>query len=212
MTYAEAMATEAPSPRDRARTDRARTDRLHSGAHVQRYRVQLDQPLARLVMLEMDLSGEHPTQRFQWITKGSDLVMFVSDVTQPDFGIPTALLERCRVAQVPMIVVLTHVDRMAAIEELKTRLGRKACSELDEAICRAVDEDRGRFGKDVTVVPLWVDQDRGEMYGINQRLIPALAAVLTKAQSRVVLEAIAAPSCESQVARAGKASSREQSV
>ena len=168
--------------------DRASVDHLPGVRHVSRHRVQLAEPLARLVVLEAELDRHAGPTQLGWISQHADLAVLVCDATQPadeTYDKLESLFSAC--AERSVVAVLTHVDQL--IEPLDD--WKQSDAGVDEAMWAASGPWREKLKSLVAaVVPVCTDVRNARVYGVDEWFVPVVSAELNPRQSTVLLAAI----------------------
>jgi hypothetical protein len=132
-------------------------------------------------------------QEIQEAATGSDLVLLVLDATQPARNRDVEMLDAVRSAFAdhperklpPVLAVLTHIDGLRPVLEWSPPYDwRDPKRPKEHSIRDAVDYNAGILGGRVSaVVPVCGDFSRGRVYGIEEYLLPAIAARLSEVKA-----------------------------
>jgi hypothetical protein len=168
--------------------ERASIDRLPGSQAIRRYRIQLHDPLARLVLLEVDSPREMYAPHIQAVDATCDVILLVVDAPTIElsrFELPDSLQE---LPGIPVIVVLTSCDQLMdrSHQELSD-------VQVDDEIRQFTEGIRDEIGNGMCVIPVWNGIAPGAVDGIRQWLVPAVTNVLSRKQAKIFLHAIAQP-------------------
>ena len=163
---------------------------------MQRYSVQLAEPIGRLVVLEAPLGPDMDSHQLQWIAAQADVVVMVVDAMRMDEhcdGVFSAAISDA-LPGTPVIVVLTFVDQLAG-ESWQPRYDwQKPLTNCDYLIRDTIDDVRRRLGYGFAgILPACTDSKQTQIHGIAEWIIPAVAAAVRKDQASIFLRAIEHP-------------------
>jgi uncharacterized protein len=176
----------------------AATDVLPLTKHVQRFRLELPDSPDRLVLLDTagySQDGATTTQvaETRVAFRQADLVLLVMNVTSPARDADRRMIEELRnwykanvrLKPPPVVGVLTHIDGLSPMMEWSPPYDWNEPKRPKERNIReAVEYNRGEFGDLLAgVVPVCTDHERNRVYGIDEWLLPAMAAVLSDARA-----------------------------
>jgi predicted GTPase len=183
----------------------ARTDVLPETDEVTQY--ELDLPEARERVLLLDTPGygvagatRRQMKQTQIALREADLVLLVLNASNPARDpdrqtlntIRQQLLDQQHLKLPPVIAVLTHIDCLSPAMEWEppynwlTPTHRK-----EESIRGAVDYTLEQLGAHLdAVAPVCSDAQRQRVYGVEQWLLPVIAAKLGEARGCAVLRAL----------------------
>ena len=167
---------------------RSTRDRLPGATHVSRYRVQLGEPFARLVVLEADLVLNTIARDLRWIAEKCDLVVFVCKVTgskDEARAILRTLLQNG--AGPPVVTALSHVDQIA---EVPARAGRAFDIDQMRTIKESIAPWEAEFEAMSTDFAA-VFTESGQWIGVDEWLVPAIVRQLSEVKANILLHAIA---------------------
>jgi imidazole glycerol phosphate synthase subunit HisF len=168
--------------------DRSTRDRLPGATHVSRYRVQLGEPLARLVVLEADLVLNTISRDLRWIAEKCDVVVFVCKATASMDEARAILRTLAKDGGVgPAIVTaVSHIDRVA---EVTGEAGRPIGIDQIRAIKESIGTWETEFeGTSTDLVP--VSTKPGHGIGVGEWLLPAIVRQLSEDKANILLRAI----------------------
>jgi hypothetical protein len=184
---------------------RARTDVLPATSEIQRYELQPEGIPTRLVLL--DTAGYAHTgpkadqlQATEDAAQQSDLLLLVLHARNPARQADHELLQRMRawfadrpdLRMPPIVAVLTHIDLLSPAMEWAPPYNwqhpqRPKEKQIEQAVA-AVREQLGEYL--AGVVPACTAE--GKVYGINEWLLPAVAALLDEVHAVALLRCLRA--------------------
>jgi len=196
-------------------TDRqAPVDVLPTTKGVVRYRLDLEGAADRLIMLDTVGHGNEGAspRELEEVTRAAqqaDLIVMVASATNPAKSCDVDLLNdiRCRVESStksklpPVVVALTHVDRLSPVLEWAPPYNwQQPGSPKEQSIAGAVEYAEQVFeGHAAATVPI---STRGNhVYGVHEELIPAIVALLGEARACSLLRALHSDVETGQIAR-----------
>lgn len=172
---------------------RSTRDRLPGATHVSRYRVQLGEPLARLVVLEADLVLNTISRDLRWIAETSDVVVFVCKATasmDEARAILRTLVKDGR-ADTAVVTAVSHIDRVAEPTDQASRPMDIDSMEVDPV--RTLKESMGPWeaefeGISTDFAP--VSTKPGQGIGVEEWLLPSILRQLSEVKANILLRAL----------------------
>lgn len=183
----------------------ASTDVLPCTKNVKRYQVDIPGSNERIALLDTagygDAGASKAEMKEAWeALKRSSVVLVVmnaaSPARDPDRIALDSLLQWCddhpELNPPPIIGVLTHIDLLKPVMEWSPPYDFASPARPKEYTVRgAIDYVRQQFGTRVTaVLAVCTDVERNRIFGVNEYLLPMLAACLPKARAVAVLQAL----------------------
>jgi len=181
----------------------AKTDVLPSTNHVQRYR--LSSPMGELILLDTPgygAGGSSDEQRQEALAALSqaDLVLLVMNVVHPAREADVTTLEQlsaemqrsARLRRPPLLAVLTHADLLSPINEWEPPYDWQQPSRAKEqTMAEAIEYHRALLGSLVVdAIVVVADVAHQRVYGVEQWLLPAMAALLDEARACHLIRAL----------------------
>lgn len=186
-------------------SQQAATDILPLTQRVQRYSLGLSTSRDRLILLDTpgygsDGPDEQMRREAQTAMCGADLVLLVMNVTNPAREADVQTLRRFaewfaeqrRLRPAPILGVLTHIDLLSpAMEWSPPYQWQEPVSQKERNIEGAVAHCRQLFGDQlIGVVPVCTGPPGRAEYGVQEHLMPAIAAALGQSRACALLRAL----------------------
>jgi predicted GTPase len=185
--------------------NRASCDVLAATDAVQHYRYALPQHDVQLELLDTPGYGsselaKSQQEAIQGACAQADLVLLVMDVTSParqaDWRLVSDLNtwyeSRPKLKPPPVLGVLTHIDGLSPAMEWSPPYDWQHPNRPKEHSLRAAVEYTEQVFADelIAVIPVCTDATPGRTFGVQQWLLPAVAAALPEAQASLVVRAL----------------------
>ena len=176
----------------------ATVDVLPQTSAVQRYRLELADSNSRLDLLDTPGYGDsdhysRSSREFREVIAGSDLILLVVKATSPARKQDVQFLqqlneyygEHAQLKPVPVVAVLTHIDRLTPVKEWEPPYNWQSPVHLKEQNIReALDHVAEEFAPQIEgVIPVCCAADGREPFGVDEWLLPAITASLGEAQA-----------------------------
>jgi predicted GTPase len=180
--------------------DRATSDQLPIAKRVQRHRIQLDDPLARLVLLDADLSTQVTADELEWIVEHVDLILLVCQQSQTQHIDDSLQIVLNACIGIPVIGVLMLLDQNELGQQGRwenepraeeANGNAKSDAKANHSSWELVRQWRAGFGGQLAdAVPLYPIDTTGAIFGVAEYLLPAIARNLNQSQVEVLSQAV----------------------